>query len=62
MQYAVLLQCAALHGVCKDGSQAECLYTFAPAPVSRAMVQGSPGHPWVHPPVHICCETQRAHP
>lgn len=34
----VLLQYANLHGACKDESQAESLYTFAPAPVPRAVV------------------------
>lgn len=53
----VLLQYATLHGVCKDASKAESLYTFAPPPVPRTVVQGTPGHAWVHPAAHICCET-----
>lgn len=53
----VLLQYVTVHGVCKDPSQTDSLYTFTAAPVPRIVVWGTPGHPRVHPAVHVCCET-----
>lgn len=58
----VLLQYAALHGVCKDSSQAKSLYTFAPALALRTVVQGTPGHPWVHPHLLWSMASKCSHP